>query len=832
MLDSNIVRRLIREIGKLGFLKASLHQVLVWPAVCLILGALIWYAVLAKIDADKIEYRTDALNEASSLAHAYAQYVAHAIEQVNEITLRVKFDWERSHGKLDLAKLSDSGIFRNSQIIYVAVVNRKGMPITQTRFDGLQFRPVPLADRGYFRYHRSDKTNVLLIGNPIVGRMTEKRVVQFTRRLEAADGSFSGVVVVSVTPDYFTSFYAGSNPGKTGLLAVVGNDGSLRSARVGDALQEPGAPAFRAIPLFDTPQGTTFLDGKQWFADERARFIAWETLKAYPLVAMAGIAEEELLAPHRKTSALYRQQAVAASVVLFLLALAGMGWSARLAWKKHYSEEVRKAYRIATEGGNEGFYMLHALRDKNGVIVDFEVVDCNERGAVFYGLEKSQLLGLKFSTRFFKSYFDVLMDAFNKAMKSGFYEGEMEIPQDSRLKMDWASIRLVRAGTGLAVTVRDISERKQAEAGQRLAASVFDNTLDGIFITDENFKIIAVNRAFTDITGYSATEAMGNTPRLLRSCHHDEAFYEAMRRAISETGSWQGEIWDERKNGEPFCELLAIGAVRGEGGEITNYCAIFADITERKVAEAELMRLNAELEARVAQRTAALDHANKELEAFSYSVSHDLRAPLRHISGFIAIVLKANEGKLDAASVDYLNRINAASARMGLLIADLLELSRISRQKLNKRDFNFSELAGQVVDSLIQAHPEREVRVTVKPEMKANGDPGLVRIVLGNLLGNAWKFTSRTNEPAIEVGLEERGGETMYYVRDNGAGFDMKYAHKLFEPFQRLHTDNEFKGTGIGLSIVQRIVVRHGGRIWAEAKAGEGAAFYFNLGKS
>jgi PAS domain S-box-containing protein len=473
-----------------------------------------------------------------------------------------------------------------------------------------------------------------------------------------------------------------------------------------------------------------------------------------------------------------------------------------------------------------------ALRDRNDAIVDFEVVDCNERGAAFYGLEKAQILGAKFSTQYPAPIFDEMLQTLRKAMAAGFYEDEREIPRDSPMKIGWARRRLVRAGTGLAVTVEDISERKQAEVHQRLAASVFDNALDGLLITDENHRIVAVNRAFTDITGYSATEAIGNTPRLLRSNHHDQAFYEAMARALSETGDWQGEIWDRRKNGELYCQLLSISAVRGEGGRITNYCAVFADITKLKEAEAELMALNAQLEDRVAQRTAALDQANKELEAFSYSISHDLRAPLRHISGFSAIVLKANEGKLDAASVDHLKRINAATERMGRLIADLLALSRVSRQDLNKRDFDLSKLAGEVIDSLIQAHPERDARVAVAPQMKANGDPGLVRIVLENLIGNAWKFTLHANPPRIEVGHEERDGETVYHVRDNGAGFDMNYAHKLFAPFQRLHTDREFEGAGIGLSIVQRIVARHGGRIWAEAKAGEGAAFYFTLGKS
>jgi PAS domain S-box-containing protein len=382
------------------------------------------------------------------------------------------------------------------------------------------------------------------------------------------------------------------------------------------------------------------------------------------------------------------------------------------------------------------------------------------------------------------------------------------------------------------VMARDITERKRGEAQQRLATGVFDNAAEGILITDKDNNILSVNRAFTEITGYSPEEAIGRNPRMLSSGWQSGTFYDAMWKTIRETGRWQGEVWDRRKDGRPYCELLSIAVIRDDKGKIAQHCAIFSDITKLKLTEAELMALNAELEERVAQRTAALDQANKELESFSYSVSHDLRAPLRHISGFSAIVLKENEGKLDEVSVDYLKRINAAGERMRVLIDDLLALSRVSRQELHKRDFDFSELAGQVVNSLAKAHPERRVRVTIKPEMKAHADPGLVRIVLENLIGNAWKFTSRANEPAIEVGLEERDGETVYYVRDNGAGFDMKYAGKLFGAFQRLHTPAEFEGTGIGLSIVQRIVARHGGRIWAEAEAGKGATFHFTLGKN
>jgi len=382
---------------------------------------------------------------------------------------------------------------------------------------------------------------------------------------------------------------------------------------------------------------------------------------------------------------------------------------------------------------------------------------------------------------------------------------------------------------GAAITMRDMSERKRSEAQQRLAASVFDNAAEGILITDRANNILSVNRAFSEITGYTPQEAIGKNPRMLSSGRQPDAFYEEMWAAIGKHGRWQGEVWDRRKDGQAYCERLSIAAIADENGEVTHYCAIFSDITVLKKTEAELLALNAELERRVAQRTAALDDANKELEAFSYSISHDLRAPLRHIGGFGAVVLRENEDKLDAASVDHLKRIVAAGERMEQLIADLLALSRVSRQEMHRRDIDFSDLAGQVAKALIQAHPERQVRLLVKRGMQASGDPGLVRIVLENLIGNAWKFTSRTPDARIEVGLEQREGATAYYVRDNGAGFDMSYARNLFEPFRRLHTDTEFAGTGIGLSIVQRIVARHGGKIWAEAAVGTGATFHFTL---
>jgi signal transduction histidine kinase len=232
---------------------------------------------------------------------------------------------------------------------------------------------------------------------------------------------------------------------------------------------------------------------------------------------------------------------------------------------------------------------------------------------------------------------------------------------------------------------------------------------------------------------------------------------------------------------------------------------------------------------RLQTRTADLQLANEELQTFSYSVSHDLRGPLATIAGFTSKVLMMNEGQLDARSQTMIKRVLAAARRMEELIDDLLALAQVSRQEMAPAAVDLSALAAQIVDDLRQGQPEREVEVVIEPGMVLHADRSLVRIALENLIGNAWKFTARTAQPRLEVSLAEHEDGPVCRVRDNGAGFDMQYAQKLFAPFERLHNEAEFKGSGIGLSIVQRVVARHGGRVWAHGQPGAGAEFYFSL---
>jgi signal transduction histidine kinase len=256
-----------------------------------------------------------------------------------------------------------------------------------------------------------------------------------------------------------------------------------------------------------------------------------------------------------------------------------------------------------------------------------------------------------------------------------------------------------------------------------------------------------------------------------------------------------------------------------------------AEIQEREQAEAALGRLNLELDQRVKDRTTALEAANQELESFSYSVSHDLRAPLRSIDGFSRALLEDYADKLDAEGQEHLQTVRGASQRMGRLIDDMLQLAHINRGEMHRTEVDLSQLAGQVADELKQSAPDRTVEFVIAPNCVVCGDPGLLRIVLENVLGNAWKYTSKQSSAKIKFGLADTVKGPAYFIQDNGCGFDMKYVHKLFGAFQRLHSTSDFSGTGIGLASVQRAIHRHGGQVWIEGHVNLGTTLFFTLPK-
>jgi hypothetical protein len=383
--------------------------------------------------------------------------------------------------------------------------------------------------------------------------------------------------------------------------------------------------------------------------------------------------------------------------------------------------------------------------------------------------------------------------------------------------------------------VRDITERITASRAllesQSRYREVVESVNEVIFQTDRRGRFTFLNQAWSTITGFRVEDSRGRS--LVDFLHPDDRARarSTLEQVLDGTRpDCHTELRIRTRDGQIRWIEAAMRPAPGGNGAVAGISGSLDDISTRKIAELTLKNLNQELEARVRLRTAELENSNRELEAFSYSVSHDLRAPLRAIDGFAHIIEEDYAEHIDPAGRAYLARIRTATHRMAALIDDLIELARLTRQPLRREYVNLTELVGQIVDELRAESPDREVDLQITQNLTANADRALLRVVLENLLRNAWKFTAHAPRPQVTVTAERVDGKLTYCVADNGVGFDMAFANKLFRPFHRLHGASEFAGSGIGLATVGRIIQRHGGAVWAESKPGEGARFFFTLG--
>jgi PAS domain S-box-containing protein len=535
----------------------------------------------------------------------------------------------------------------------------------------------------------------------------------------------------------------------------------------------------------------------------------------------------------------------------FLLSGMAIAWAL---FRFRLLDLVPVARAAVVEGMSDGVIVL----DSHNRIVDF-----NPAAQHILGFSASQAVGSPVG-RVVPSL-DILLEIHREAGKAHKEVSIGDGPMQRSYEVTFSTLRdqRWRGRTALLIVLHDITERKRAEEeirwlnedledrvkertvqlqaaitelknNERLLRqseeryrTVVEQAAENIFVVDAQTKrILDANAAFQTSLGYTAEEIRQLT--LYDIIAHDEESIERNIERILEEGHHSiGERKYRRKDGSLVDVEVNVSAIHYDGKEAM--CAVAHDISERKRAEEEIRRLNEQLEHRVLQRTAQLEEANRELESFSYSVSHDLRAPIRHIGGFTQMLKQRAEPSLDETSLRYLDTIVRSTDRAGTLIDDLLSFSRMTRAEMRLSVVDMNRFLREVLSDLSIETNGRDIDWRIGELSEVQGDPSMLTLVLQNLLSNALKYTRPRDQAVIEVGSTEGEDEVVFCVRDNGVGFDEAYADKLFGVFQRLHGSEEFEGTGIGLAIVARIVHRHGGRVWAEGRVGEGATFYFSL---
>ena len=468
--------------------------------------------------------------------------------------------------------------------------------------------------------------------------------------------------------------------------------------------------------------------------------------------------------------------------------------------------------------------------------LDGQILFWNRGATNLYGWSSEEAVG-KISHQLLRTVFPQPLESIQEiALRDRPWEGELHHTtrrgENVIVASRWSLLRDANGNpTSVLEVNRDVTQRKLIEEKLRLSAlytrSLIEASLDPLVTISREGKITDVNTATEKITGIARQELIGSD-----FCDYftePEFAREGYERAFADGFVEDHALAIRHASGQVTDVLYNASVFRDENGEVAGVFAAARDVTETRRAQTKISQLNQELEGRVRERTSELVVLNKELEAFNYAVAHDLRAPLRHIHGFAELLAEDAGPVLNDSSKHHLDTIQHSVTHMSDLLEDLLRLSRLGRQELRKRSCGLKALVWEVVESLKAEIKDREVEWHIEDLPAIECDPALMKQVLYNLLSNALKFTKSRKPAVIEIGETVLGGDTVIFIRDNGVGFNMKYVDKLFGLFQRLHRQEDFEGTGVGLAIVQRIVHRHGGHVWAEAEPDKGATFYLRL---
>ena len=439
-----------------GFLRKNARIILLWPAAALLFTCMLWGVILTVLERDRTEAHEETVQHAESMARAYAGQLERTVSYIDQVTLRLKHDWEDPYVILNLERQQEHGLYPDSSLLHATIANHAGAIVTSTLKAG---QHVSFHDHPSFREHMAGEAG-LLISGPEDSLRQDGPVIRFTRRLEDVDGAFSGIAMVAVNPIFLGTFYDESTLGPDDFVSVRFAHGPFLVTKT-RRYTGSGQSYYRNTPVFLKEAGSNVEE--EGFQDGRARIVAWKRLEHYPLVALVALSEKHAYAPYRETVRRSFAMGAAGSLLLFLFASAGTVLSARLAWRRQKEHEVRETYRLAVDAAKEGFYMLRPIHDNQGAIIDFEVADCNERGAALVGMGKDDLIGKTVTGLHAEDYAQAVLDRLRFVMEEGYYEDEVRVSSRNLLKVEWVHRKLVRSGGGLAMTIRDISDIKLHE---------------------------------------------------------------------------------------------------------------------------------------------------------------------------------------------------------------------------------------------------------------------------------------------------------------------------------------------------------------------------------
>jgi diguanylate cyclase (GGDEF)-like protein len=442
---------------KLDFVRHTLAVFTAWLLFAMTVALIGWGVVFANLQETRKTAKQHALLEAAALARTHADRLIRSISAIDQITHHIRIEWALTGSTLRLEQIKEAGTFPPPSMYYVTLVNQDGIPFSST-LPNLQ--PVPLGDRRYFLKQKYAESDELDIDQPILARLSGTNAVHFSRRLTAPDSTFAGIVMVSVPIDFFTRNYDAAVLGKNGLLGVADENDAFHIVRIGEHALPPETSAFLSAPDLAADNGSSLLDGKKWFKDHRRRFLGWQHLKDYPLIAVVGMDEMDTLAEYRYSRHLAIRYAAFATLALAILTAIAIALTAELAWRKHRLSLTQATYRLATEEGSEGFYIVQPVMDRQGVLTDFRVIDCNEQGAGFFNLRRNELIGNAVSLFKNKVNIEPFINRLRRALNEGVYESEIDVPEGSPLRLSWVHVKIIRSAGNLAVRLRDISEVK------------------------------------------------------------------------------------------------------------------------------------------------------------------------------------------------------------------------------------------------------------------------------------------------------------------------------------------------------------------------------------